>query len=323
VVTNTPGAADVFEAATRSVDLTAQAETVGTWTPVPENLVTATATHTPIITTHTPTPANEETATYHMQLATAIAATTGTATPYPAEIVVHTATPTMTPEDTPTITPTLTRLYISAFVLTPTATAIPIVSADTPVLFPSELLGRILFLGNMVSDDPTHPDVLMINSDGGALSLMTGPIFYNRARAREAYSADRNFQVISQDRALFYNDLIYNSTEKATLFSVGAAWAPVWSPINDTVAFVANETGNDEIWSLRRGTWPPAQLTYSAEHADYHPSWSPNGSYIVFTSNRSGSRQLWMMNADGSSQRQLTFFTFEAWEPVWVKYLDS
>jgi len=76
---------------------------------------------------------------------------------------------------------------------------------------------------------------------------MTGPIFYNRAKAREAYSADRIFHVFSQDNVLFYNDVIYNNIEKATLFSTGAAWSPVWSPINDRIAFVANETGNDVV----------------------------------------------------------------------------
>jgi len=298
-------------------------DTVGTWTPEPVNLVTATPTATPIIITNTPTPANEETAIFHMELATAIAATTGTATPYPPEIIVYTATPTITPEDTPTVTPTPTRLYLSVLALTPTQTAIPVVRSDTPVLFPSDLLGKIIFSANMLSDDPQFPDIMMINADGSGLSIMTGPIFYHRARIREAFSPGKNYRIFSRDQAIYYEDLINNVTEQATLFSTGAAWSPVWSPVNDIVAFVANETGNDEIWSLRRGTWPPAQLTYSAEHADYSPTWSPNGSYIVFTSNRSGSRQLWIMNADGSGQRQLTFFDFEAWEPVWVKYLDS
>jgi len=56
---------------------------------------------------------------------------------------------------------------------------------------------------------------------------------------------------------------------------------------------------------------------------DRHPSFSPDGSQIVFFSNRTGIRQLWIMNADGSNQRQLTYFEWEAWDPVWVKYVDQ
>jgi len=37
-------------------------------------------------------------------------------------------------------------------------------------------------------------------------------------------------------------------------------------------------------------------------------------------SNRTGRQQLWIMNADGSNQRQLTDFAFEAWDPLWVKF---
>jgi hypothetical protein len=29
------------------------------------------------------------------------------------------------------------------------------------------------------------------------------------------------------------------------------------------------------------------------------------------------------MDADGGSQRQLTNFAFEVWDPVWVKYTDQ
>ena len=36
-----------------------------------------------------------------------------------------------------------------------------------------------------------------------------------------------------------------------------------------------------------------------------------------------GRRQLWLMDADGGNQRQLLELPFEAWDPVWVKYLDQ
>jgi TolB protein len=86
---------------------------------------------------------------------------------------------------------------------------------------------------------------------------------------------------------------------------------------------VSNVTGNDEIWTVTRGEWAPVQLTFNNWEWDHHPSFSPDGAQIVFYSNRvTGRRQLWIMDADGSNQRQLTNFPFEAWNPVWVKYMD-
>ncbi len=92
----------------------------------------------------------------------------------------------------------------------------------------------------------------------------------------------------------------------------------------DVIAFVASESGNDEIWLVQPNGWPAAQATQNEWEWDHHPSFSPDGSQIVFSSNRvTGQRQLWIMDSDGSNPRQLTNLPFEAWDPVWVKYPDS
>jgi TolB protein len=102
------------------------------------------------------------------------------------------------------------------------------------------------------------------------------------------------------------------------------AWAPVWSPTSETIAFVSSETDNDEIWVAQRNQWPAMQLTKNDWEWDHHPSFSPNGAEIVFSSNRvTGSRQIWIMDSSGGNQRQLTNFPFEAWDPVWVKYVGE
>ena len=85
---------------------------------------------------------------------------------------------------------------------------------------------------------------------------------------------------------------------------------------------VSNESGNDEIWVTDRGSWPARQITKNTWEWDKHPSWSPDGRQIVFSSNRSGRQQIWMMNADGSEPRPLTGPEFDAWDPVWVKFVD-
>ena len=124
---------------------------------------------------------------------------------------------------------------------------------------------------------------------------------------------------------LFYDDAFYNSPQhQLTYFGSGVAWDPAWSPTSETIALVSSESGNDEIWVLQRNQWPPTQLTKNDWEWDHHPSFSLDGSQIVFDSNRvTGHRQIWMMSSSGEDQRQITNFTFEAWDPVWVKYVDG
>ena len=59
-----PTDADVFAAATRAVESTRIAAEIGTATPTPPNLVTATFTPTPFVIINTPTPENQATAIY-------------------------------------------------------------------------------------------------------------------------------------------------------------------------------------------------------------------------------------------------------------------
>ncbi|MFN2203162.1 MAG: TolB family protein [Caldilineaceae bacterium] len=334
VVTSTPTPADVFAAATQVAVATENAEKIGTATPTPENMVTATPTATELMITNTPVPANSATAEYQAALATAIAATTGTPTPVPsdARIVVVLPTPTNTPPPpppppAPTVTPTPTPVGVPYDqIMFPTSTP--------TVEFPTELVGKILFLSPHLASNPRQPNAYMINPDGTGLTLLKSRELYNRAKARDAYSADKRFHAYSLREPLgardaliqvYYDDKEYGSTHhQLTYFGAGTAWAPSWSPRQDAVVLVSSESSNDEIWLVRRNDWPPMQLTKNDWEWDRSPSFSPDGTQIVFESNReTGTRQLWLMDASGQNQRQITNFDFETWDPVWVKYADD
>lgn len=99
----------------------------------------------------------------------------------------------------------------------------------------------------------------------------------------------------------------------------GTEYDPVWSPDNQWIAFVANHTGNDEIWRIDANGGQPRQLTFNDWQWDKHPSFSPDGQQLVFFSNRTGLRQIWRMAADGSNQLNLSNNTFEDWDPVWLR----
>jgi hypothetical protein len=328
IVTSTPTPVDVFEEATRVAQATEWARILGPATPTPPNMATATPTPTPFIIAivHTPTPSNAATATDVALRATAIAFTTGTPTPYPAEATVLVATPT-SPPPTRTARPTATATPI--FVLVEN---IPVTTpAPTPPV-PAILQGKIVFL-TAYRGNPRQPNAMVINPDGSELGLMTTNFFYTLAAGRDMFSADRRYKVFALREAggeahnagsfqIFYDDLFYNSFKhQLTYHGAGVAWAPVWSPTGETIAYVSSETGNDEIWVTQRGQWPGTQLTHNEWEWDHHPSFSPNGSEIVFSSNRiGGRRQLWIMSASGENPRQLTNLPYEAWDPVWVKY---
>ena len=101
------------------------------------------------------------------------------------------------------------------------------------------------------------------------------------------------------------------------------AYEPAWSPAAEQIAFVSNESGNDEIWTINRDGSDPRQLTQDQYNWwDKHPSWSPDGSKIVFWSNRNGNRQIFVMDADGSNLYSLSRTGFNDWDPIWIKYID-
>lgn len=122
VVTSTPTPANVLTAAAIVVQATAQAETTGTVTPTPRNLVTATPTPEnaqtadaqrllaglPLVVTPTAAPENGATAAALAAYATAVAITTGTFTPLPADYVTATPTP---PWAVVTNTPTAETIF--------------------------------------------------------------------------------------------------------------------------------------------------------------------------------------------------------------------
>ncbi len=325
VVTATATPADVLIAATLAAQATLDATTTGTATPLSKNVVLATNTPRPIIITSTATPENAATAAVMIAQETAIAFTTGT--PDPARYITATPTNTSTPvavaaaaTTRPTNTATPIFIALDALTATPTPNVTP--------GFPDSLVGKIFFLADM--DGRGGPEAYVMEPDGSNVVRLTSTEFYQRAAARDAASADLRYTAFvrkemsgSRERQIFAQDAFYNSEAQLTYFGAGIAWDPAWSPTAERVAFVSNESGNDEIWVANKDEWPATQLTKNEWAWDKHPSWSPDGAQIVFMSNRNGSQQIWIMQADGSEQRQLTDFAFTAWDPVWVKYTDQ
>jgi hypothetical protein len=322
VITSTPTPESVLTAAANSLRMTAETVQIGTATPLPSFWVT------PLVIISTPTPANNATVEYLR----AVFLTTGTPTPLPANAQTATPTPIAIAVQ-PLVSPTLTA--------TPSPTLQPI---------PAALLGKIIFLSDRegaTAEERLRAETLNVTLQvtpqpyvfdlaTGQLERLTAMWPYEVAVTRESWSADTIYQAYTQELLWTHNngtptqvlaihtyDYLYNVEQLVTRMGAGITYDPAWSPVSDEIAFVATESGNDEIWVIRRDGADPRQLTRNAWEWDKHPSWSPNGQQIVFFSNRTGNNQLWLMNKDGSQQRLLMDWTpYNDSNPVWIKNLN-
>ncbi len=309
VVLPTPMPENVVTAAAQMRTATAQAARSASATPLPFNAVIATLTPAPLVFLDTATPQNAATAQALSAYATAVAVTTGTFTPMPPGAVRATRTPVATP--LPLV------LYLDR--LTPTVRPTP--TATTPSATAARAGGQ-----DPLCQRPGWgpPACTPLDPATGRLAYVTQSWPFALAQAREPLSPDgfARIAVANDGRdnpQLYVHDTRYQGARQLTST---AAWSydPAWSPRGDRIAYVSQETGNDEIFLIGLDGSNVQRLTNNNWEWDKHPSWSPDGSQIVFWSNReTGRRQLWIMNADGSKQRPLLDSPYNDWDPIWVK----
>jgi Tol biopolymer transport system component len=225
----------------------------------------------------------------------------------------------------------------------PTYTATP---GYAPV--PQDLVGKIAFMSDRAGskeDTGLEPQVYVMDGDGSNVILLSNRAVYDTALARDSFSADQRYRAYVEDflrfdgkrvPGLYYQDSLYAASEQLTRLGAGIAWMPAWSPTREQIAFVSNETKDDEIWIIDRDGSNLRQLTagntaYNAENmgkdnfipqVSRHPSWSPDGQQIVFWTNNTGNAQIWLMDADGGNQRNVSNNGYNDWNPVWIKYVD-
>ncbi|NNM33234.1 MAG: amidohydrolase, partial [Gemmatimonadetes bacterium] len=75
---------------------------------------------------------------------------------------------------------------------------------------------------------------------------------------------------------------------KATQLTSGMAFdaQPRWSPDGETVVFVSDRSGGDNVWTMRADRADTAQITQGNGSLYVSPEWTPDGDYIVVS--RSG-----------------------------------
>jgi dipeptidyl aminopeptidase/acylaminoacyl peptidase len=92
-----------------------------------------------------------------------------------------------------------------------------------------------------------------------------------------------------------------------------------WSPDGKTIAFLSNESGVDQVWTIPAAGGLPKQITDFKERVDF-VSFSPTEGRLVFGMDEGGNErtQLYLMNPDGSGLTKLTdrpdvIHTFGGW----------
>lgn len=203
----------------------------------------------------------------------------------------------------------------------------PVAVEPTPVVtWQEQYRGWIAFRSNRDGGEATY----IMRADGSEAQLAPPEVIYNVTQAYQQ-------QQWSPDGVVFVYVKHVSDQASTNIFKVrsdlpstwdrdimltdyiGTEYDPVWSPDGQSIVFVSNHTGNDEIWIMNQDGGNQRQLTYNDWPWDKHPSFSPDGKQIVFYTNRSGNRQVWVMNSDGSNQVNISNNSADEWEPTWIR----
>ncbi|MCL4486878.1 MAG: hypothetical protein M1570_01950 [Chloroflexi bacterium] len=113
-----------------------------------------------------------------------------------------------------------------------------------------------------------------------------------------------------------------------TRFGSGIAYGPAFAPDGYHIAFIWQENGQDNLYTITRDGTDLKQLTrlpsqdWSTWEWIKQPTWSPDGKQIAFWSNKAtGTRQIWLLNVDGSNLHSISSAPrpFEDWDAVWIR----
>lgn len=213
--------------------------------------------------------------------------------------------------------------------VTPTVAAVQqLATPPTATVTPSALQpfsGQIAFRSNRDGE----ADIYLMQADGSQQQRAPDDLFaeFEALYQQQQWTQGSSAQVYAADAPARSDWNLYmrqqptaDAEPVVTMLTdfPGIEAEAVWSPDGLALAFVANHTGNEEIWTLALPAQTVHQLTHNDWAWDKHPTWSPDGGQLAFYSNRSGRRQIWTMHADGTNQQNLSNNRYEDWDPVWI-----
>ncbi len=224
-------------------------------------------------------------------------------------------TPTFTPE--PTLTPTLTPTSPPTATPVPLPTATPTVAFNQP-LTREQLRGKILFK----TDRAGFVQIYRMDIDGSNQLPMDGTSLYAQLEAELPLSDNKQEQIVVRGEGqldLWRSNLVTGQEYRIT--STGKPeYDAAWSPVDNRIAYVSEETGNGDIYMLNLDGSAVERLTVNTDNFDKHPTWSPDGAKIAFWSDMgfNKTRQIWVIDLATKTLKSLSDNPYNDWDPVWV-----
>jgi serine/threonine-protein kinase len=290
---------------------------------------TATSTLTPQATPVSPTAAADD----------EFSAPTPPPTP-PSPTAMPTPAPTATPEPTAASNPTVPLTATPTAILAPPETNTPTAtSTDTPTatseppptatptsapaglgpLTLEQLKGKILFK----TDRAGYVQIYRMEADGSNQLPLDDPSLYAQLEAELPFSASKQERMVVRGEGqldLWRANLVTSQELRVT--STGKPeYDAAWSPVDNRIAYVSEETGNGDIYMLNLDGSAVERLTVNTDNFDKHPTWSPDGTKIAFWSDMgfNKTRQIWMIDLATRNLRSLSDNPYNDWDPVWVR----
>ncbi len=251
---------------------------------------------------------------------------TASSTPPPSPTSTHTPSPTLTATPEPTATPPPpSATPTETFTPTSTATAtLPPLPSPTPATLSGSAAERLKNKILFKTDRAGVVEIYQMDGDGRNQRPLPREEWslYTELAAALPFSPNKQEQIVVRGEGqldLWRANLVTGQELRVTS-SGRAEYDAAWSPVDNRIAYVSEETGNGDIYMLNLDGSAVVRLTDNVEDFDKHPTWSPDGSRIAFWSDMgfNKTRQIWMVDLATKELASLSDNPFNDWDPVWV-----